>query len=362
MNDDLLNDLDDGPGGDEMFAGLGHFPTGAIPVDAVLKQGRAIRTRRRLVGGGVLAAAAALTIGVPVAIAGGSGTDTSPAAGHTITVDRPTENPAQQVTFSGSLDGKKWSRTFISHCGQEPKVTGAQCLTRVAGQNKSPVAMLARDEWHKEGDFYSAVLSPGTDYVVLKLNTGDQAVVPGVITDDGAVAAYFQVPRGTTVEQIFAYDKDGREIAHTPPPGRNSPARFDDMEKWYQPGGGDYDISVPTVQVAQGTTGGVPWSIEVTIGVRDRCFSYTIAERPTVAMCPDPGARAYMNNTYAPGVKDGVVLGEVDPGTTQVDVTFKDGTVQHLVPVRSDGHAFVGTYLPAEAAPVSVKPVTGTNS
>lgn len=364
MNDEEQNDLPGGIVGEEMFADLGHFPTGAIPVDAVLKQGRAIRTRRRVVGGGMLAAAAALTIGVPVAIAGGNG-DAAPAAGHAITVDRPTKNVAQDVTFTftGSLDGAKWSRTFFANCETSPHRPGAQCLSRMAGGDKSPVAEIARDEWHKEGDFYSAVFSPDTDYAVMKLNTGDQVVVPGLATDDGSGAAYFEVPRRTKVVQIFAYGKNGHEIAHTPLTDPSPATHLYDLRKWYQPSGGAYDTSVPTVRIASGTADGQPWSVDVIIGLYTPCFlAKATAADYTVQECPDPGVHVEKNDAHLGHPASTFVLGEVDLKTTGVDVVYEDGTVQHLTPVRSNGHAFVGTLVPQARTVVSVKPVTGTNS
>jgi hypothetical protein len=365
VNDDLNDDLHDGtsgPDADAMFAGLGHFTTGAIPVDAVLKQGRSIRARRRLAGGGVLAAAAALTIGLPVAIAGGSGDrDAAPAAGHTITVERPTEDSAKRVHFAGSLDGKKWSRTYRSHCGTAAHETDTECLYRIAGGDKSPVNALARDMDNKDGDFYVATFSPGTDYVVMKLVTGDQVVVPGVATDDGLVAAYFQLPRRTTVAQVFGYDKDGHEVAHTPPahPGPNNLYYFD---KWYRPDGGVYDISVPTVHVASGTADGQPWSIDVTLGVYSHCFATKATAADYAAQeCPDPGVEVQKNDAHDGHPASAFVIGEVDPKTTRVDVAYKDGTVQHLIPVRSNGYAFVGTRVPQNVTVASITPVTGPN-
>src|SRR2546423_9526347 len=240
--------------GDGMFADIGHFETGAIPVDAVVKRGKAIRNRRRLVGGGALAAATALTIAVPVALAGGSGEGAKPTAGHAIVVERPYENAAQQIAFAGSIDGKAWSRTYVSHCSGKPPLGGAECLVRVPGADKSPVEMVMQDEWHKQGDFYSAQFGPDTDYVVITLDTGDQATVPGVAADDGYRVAYFELPRRSTIEKITAYRKDGREIAHTRPGtimGVENVLRM--ALVWDRPDDGELDNSIQTVHVQSGT-------------------------------------------------------------------------------------------------------------
>jgi hypothetical protein len=225
------------------------------------------------------------------------------------------------------------------------------------------VAGLGRDEWQKDGDFYNAVFSPDTDYVLLKLDTGDQVVVPGVVTDDGVVQAYFQLPRRTVVAQVFAYDKNGKEIAHTPPVNASPKTHLYYLPTWIQAGGGTYDTSVPIVPVASGTSDGTPWLIKVTVGVYGSCFSSRAGtEDYWLQECPDPGVHVQTSAAHLGHPATTFVFGEVDPKTTRVDVTYKDGTVQHLVPTRSNGHAFVGTYVPQSATVVSTKPVTGTNS
>ncbi|GAA1950871.1 hypothetical protein [Catenulispora subtropica] len=364
MIDEELNDLTGGSAEDGMFADLGHFTTGAIPVDAVVKRGAAIRNRRRLVGGGVLAAAAALTIGVPVAIAGGSGPGAEAASGHTVVVDRPAEDAAQKITFSGSVDGRKWSRTLTSHCGTGPEATGAECMIREIGADSSPIGVMTRDErHHQEGDFYFAEFGPDVDYVVMTLATGDRVTVPALVADDGYRGAYFELPRNSTVGQLVAYDKESREIAHTAAgtvalsPG----VHLTNTPKWYRPDGSMLDTSVPTVDVAAGTSGKQAWTITVTLNPYGRCFAERIGITE-VDLCNSPRLQVNKNNPGGGGPQDAFVSGEVDLKTTRVDVALSDGTVQHLTPVRSHGYAFVGTYVPEGLTVASITPVTGTNS
>lgn len=350
---ELAGPTGEADGDDGMFADLGHFDTGAIPVDAVVKRGKAIRNRRRLIGGGVLAAATALTIAVPVALAGGNGEGAGPAAGHAIVVAQPYENSAQQIVFTGSLGGKAWSRTYASHCGSKAPVGRADCLLREVGADKKPVGMILQDGSHDGGDFYTAEFAPDTDYVIITLDTGDRVTVPGVTTDDGYRVAYFGLPGRTAMKEMAAYGKDGREIAHA---GTSTY-----WVKWTRPDGSELDTSVPTVPVAADTANGIAWSVDVAEGVYARCFMAKSDTVGTVTICPDFGARLYKNDVHGGGSPDAFVLGEVDPKTTRVDVAYKDGTVQHLTPTRRDGRAFVGTYIPAGVTVVSVTPVTGTN-
>jgi hypothetical protein len=112
------------------------------------------------------------------------------------------------------------------------------------------------------------------------------------------------------------------------------------------------------VHVASGTSGGVPWSVDVAIGAYDRCFSSKVGTQ-NISECPDFGAR--VDTTHIPGSPTTFVLGEVDAKTVRVDVVFKDGGVQQLTPVRSNGHSFVATYVPPDRTVASVTPVTGPN-
>ncbi len=361
MNDDELigpADEPDAPDGDVLFADLGHFQTGVIPVDAVLRQGKAIRKRRRVLGGGILAAAAVLTIAVPVALAGGSGEDLSAASGPRIVVNRPDLKAADRILLSGTFYGKRWSLTVRPGCDFG---SDGECSSMVSSSDpvSTPVDLLVDDVKDPGMDNYFYVLrySPETDFTVVTLSTGDQVTVPGVDVDSTHRTAWFPAPRSTPITKIVAYRKDGTQIGHTPDWGKDI-SDGDVLGTWYRPDGTTLH-SVPNVVVARGTTGGVDWDIESTIGPSGLCFVYRIGSVPRTVY-PAFGVKTYMNNVGKPGPKDGVVVGEVAPETTRVDVTFKDGTVQHLTPVRND-HVFVGTYVPDGATVVSVRPVTGTN-
>ena len=362
MSDELRDSLDTEPGGEEMFTDLGRFETGAIPVDAVVKRGKAIRTRRRTVAGGMLAVAAALAIGVPVAVAGGGSGAVAATSGHRILVNRAQESANHTVSFSGSIDGKAWTRTLPSaQCGQRYQPPG--CLYRMAGADKRPVGELMKDDTNKEGDFYLAQFGPETAYVVMTLNTGDRVTVPGVVLTDGYRAAYFELPRHAMPKKIVAYTENGQEIGYADNIS-SAPREWSPLSTWYRPDGGELDTSVPKSRVASGTSGGVSWSVDVTIGVYDRCYAAQFGIN-VIDDCTNPAVHVQStlaeNTPAGPSPATTFVYGRVDAKTTRVDVTFKDGTVEHLTPVRTHGEAFVATYVPQGRTVASVTPVTGTN-
>lgn len=339
---------------DEMFADLGHF-TGAIPVEAVMRQGRAIRRRRRVFGGGTLAAAAALAIVAPVALVGGNGPDVEAASGARIVVNRPVLESTGDILLSGTYNDEPWSQTVGKGCVYGKLGRDADCLELTTGlaPTKTPVD-LVMDDVKEPGSghyFYALQYSPDTEFTVVTLGTGDEVMVPGIDVS-GQRIAWLPAPGQTPITKIVAYRKDGTEIGHTPYWGTDA-SDYDVMGDWYRPDGTTL-ASVPDVPVAKGTAGGVDWSITSVIGATGRCFVYRIGSVPTT-VCPKIGAWVYRDNRSEPGAKDGVVLGELAPETSRVDVAFKDGTVQHLTPVRS-GHVFVGAYLPDITTVVSVTP------
>ncbi|MBS2533536.1 hypothetical protein KGQ20_12210 [Catenulispora sp. NF23] len=366
MSEDELISLPGEPDEAELFTDLGRFQTGAIPVDAVLRQGKAIRRRRRVVGSGLLAVAAALTIAVPVGLAWGRGQEVSAASGPRIVVNRPTGSAHDGFLLSGLFNGKKWSLKLLPSCGFGQSLPNGDCMGMVIGVGESPVTTpvdLYMDDVKGPGSdyyFYTLEYGPETAYAVVTLGTGDQVTVPGIDVDSTHRTAWFPAPPSTPISKIVAYRKDGTEIGQTPDWGKDI-SDGETLATWFRPDG-TLLYPQPNVEVAKGPTGGVDWSIEVTLEKSGRCFLYRIGSVPTT-VCPASGTppMAYMNNIGKPGPKDGVVIGEAAGGVTRVDVTFKDGTVKRLNPVVSNGHAFVGTYVPAGATVVSITSVTGTN-
>jgi hypothetical protein len=228
----------------DLFADLGDFETGSIPVDAVLKQGRAIRVRRRVVGSAALAVAAALSIGVPVAIAGGgsAGIDAGSGAGPngvyaaTSSGGRATVNPTPfaggKGQFTGTVDGKKWSVDFDNkNCFYIAWSCGFPDL-----YPWDKYASLAADSsWGLQGqpDDYTLFLNKNVARATITLQDGEVLRLEAVPTVNNPVVL-FALPFGLGVSKLELFDTRGAEIAYSMP--FNIPGSASVGADWYLPG------------------------------------------------------------------------------------------------------------------------------
>ncbi|MEY9926892.1 hypothetical protein ABH926_001517 [Catenulispora sp. GP43] len=242
MNDEQYGpdtDGGDSSGEEALFADLGRFEVGTIPVDATLKQGRTIRRRRRVVGGGALAIAAALSIGVPVAVAGGGSGYSSASGGPdgvyaaTSTPGRVTVNPTilthGKGQFSGTIDGKKWSIGFDNkNCYYIEWTCGFD--------NQGPdvkYAALTVNASAGEPDNYTLFLQKQVATVNVTLADGEVLHFEAVPVAKTPVAL-FALPPGLGVAKIEVFDARGAEIAFSSP--FSIKGSFSVEGRWYKPG------------------------------------------------------------------------------------------------------------------------------
>lgn len=227
----------------EMFADLGRFENGAIPVDAVVRQGRAIRTRRRVAGGGALAIAAVLSIGVPVAVAGGGSASDSAANGGpngvygaTSTGGRVTVNPTTLTDgrgrFSGTVDGKKWSVDFDNkNCYYIQWTCGFTSLEPW----DEYASLTFNSSWGLQGqpDDYTLFLNKNVARAAITLQDGEVLNLEAVPTAKVPVAM-FALPFGLGVGKIELFDTHGTELAYAMPFNIKGSASV--AGHWYKPG------------------------------------------------------------------------------------------------------------------------------
>lgn len=247
MNDrfhgtDEPSSASDADSDEAMFADLGRFDTGAIPVDAVLRQGRAIRTRRRVIGSGALAIAAALSIGVPVAIAGGGGSGVGAASGQktlygaSSTGGRVTLNPTPfsngKGHFSGTVDGKKWSVDFDNKncyyiawsCGFADLYPWDKYASLTGG-----------GDWGQrtQPDNYTLFLNADVATATITLQDGEVLRSEAVPVANVPVIL-FALPPGVGVSKVELFDRNGAEIAYSLPFNIAGAGSF--AAQWYKPG------------------------------------------------------------------------------------------------------------------------------
>lgn len=278
MNDEQYAPGIDGIDGSDqgaVFADLGHFETGAIPVEATLKQGRTIRRRRRVIGGGALAVAAALSIGVPVAVAGGGGSGYSTASGGPDgvyaagnTAGRVTVNPTilthGKGQFSGTVDGKKWSIGFDNkNCYYIEWACGFD--------NQGPdakYAALTVNASAGEPVNYTLFLQKQVATVNVTLADGEVLHFEAVPVAKTPVAL-FALPPGLGVAKIEVFDARGAEIAFSTP--FSSKGGFSVEGRWYKPGEKPPPAAGP-VELARGKFGAADVVITAYTGPSGPCI------------------------------------------------------------------------------------------
>ena len=370
MNDDQFDPGGHAENGDnadaadrQMFAGLGRFQTGAIPVDAVLKQGRAIRTRRRVAGGGALAIAAVLSIGVPVAIAGGgspgagaanggpNGTYAATSSGGRVTVN-PTPFSHGLGNFSGTVDGKKWSVRFDNkNCFNILWTCG---FTDLFPWDKY-ASLTFNSSWGLQGqpDDYTLYLDKNVARATITLQDGEVLRLQAVPTAEEPVVL-FALPFGLGVSKIELYDAHNAEIAYAMPFNVQGSASVDGH--WYKAGekpaadSGSVELArfefapdEKTVITAYAGAAGpcVVLQAEGALGGhRDVSCDYFV---------PVTGSMPVAKQSYVIGDTNGVRdmgYGVVAPNIDRMELDFSDGT-KGTVSIRSlGGYRFYAYSIP----------------
>lgn len=375
MNDDQFEPGTGGSGGagtgtglglgtdadQEMFADLGRFTTGAIPVDAVVRHGKAIRTRRRAAGGGALAIAAALSIGVPVAIAGGSAGagaasgGPSGVYGATSTGGRVTVNPVRLTAgkglFSGTVDGKKWSVDFDNtNCYNIQWTCG---FTDLFPWDQY-ASLTSNSSWGLQGqpDDYTLYVNKNVARATITLQDGEVLNLDAVPTAR-VPAVMFALPFGLGVSKIELFDTHRAEIAYAMPFNIKGSASV--AGHWYKPGETPAKDS-GSVELARGLFGaGEEAVISAYAGPAGPCLvmqaggamgdhpSPHCSETPmvtgteSIGKNPVRGDAAYIQESG---------FGLVAPNVDRMELDFSDGTKSPVAIKNLGGYRFYAYFAP----------------
>jgi hypothetical protein len=362
VNEDLygpgIDNGDDNGGGDEgaLFADLGHFETGAIPVEATVKQGRTIRRRRRVIGSGALAVAAALSIGVPVAVAGGGGSGYSTASGGPDgvyaagnTAGRVTVNPTilthGKGQFSGTVDGKKWSIGFDNKncyyiewaCGSDNQ--GPNAKYAALGVNASA----------GEPVDYTLFLQKQVATVNVTLADGEVLHFEAVPVAKTPVVL-FALPPGLGVAKIEVFDARGAEIGFSTP--FSIKGSFSVEGRWYKPGEKPPPAAGP-VELVRGKFGTQDVVLTAYTGPSGPCIVSDLAAtvnadcthaRPiTGSHGPDGGSTS--QEVSSSGKATTVESGLVAPEVARLRLDYADGTTSPIDIKSLGGYRFYAFVL-----------------
>jgi len=371
MNDDQFEPGPGGSGGadpgvdtdayQEMFADLGRFTTGAIPVAAVVRRGWAIRARRRAVGSGALAIAAALSIGVPVAISGGGGgggaaSGPSGIYGATSTGGRVSVNPVQLTRgkglFSGTVDGKKWSVDFDNvncyyiqwSCG----FTSLDPWDRYA-------SLTSNSSWGLQGqpDDYTLFLSTNVAWATITLQDGEVLKLDAVPTAKVPVVL-FALPFGLGVSKIELFDAQGAQIAYAMP--FNVKGSASAAGHWYKPGEAPAkdagSVELTRIEFAPGEEA----VFTAYAGAAGPCLVFQEGKKGE--QHPDPqcaelsavqGSEPLENHIASGGARPPLNAGSglVGPNVARMELDFTDGTKSPVVIKSLGGYRFYAYFVTA---------------
>jgi len=371
VNDEFFGPENDGfpapegaaDGAEELFADLGDFQTGFIPVDAVLKHGHAIRVRRRVVGSGALAVAAALSIGVPVAIAGGGNAAVGVASGAgpngvyaaSSTGGRVTVNPTPfrdgKGHFTGTVDGKKWSVDFDNqNCDY---ITWSCGFLDLYPWDKD-ASLAFNSSWGLQGqpDDYTLFLDKNVARATVTLQDGEVLRLAAVPTANTSVIL-FALPFGLGVSKVELFDAHDSQIAYMIPFNIKGSASVDGH--WYKPGETPPKDS-GSVELAHGEFGpGEGGTISAYAGPAGPCF----VQQAGGAMGDHPMPNCVMQPVLTGSSTPPVLTGRGDmtgiqhtgeglagPKVDRLELDFSDGTRSPVAIKSLGGYRFFGYFVP----------------
>jgi hypothetical protein len=306
------------------------------PLDGAIRQGRAIRLRRRLAAATGLAVIAAAGAIVPLLVhrapAGPAG---PPRPKHTVTVSPPARPPAPGVIASGTIDGRAW-RITADRSLAAGQARGTQCV-RAAGSDScgpvspatagSPVSFTGVGSGTVQAEYGAVARS--VSYVTVQLGDGTTLALRPVPVS-GFRMVGFEAPAGLRVLRATAYSARGVLATAVPFSQRGQLATF---ALWLRPG-----LRGParvTRLVAAGTASGHRWAVTGYAGPWGYCL---IARTPggRNQFCLDA---ATFTGTALAGLLSGtptVWIGYAAAGVDHVMVSYRDGTVGR-VPVARVG-------------------------
>ena len=346
--------------GEDLFADLGRFETGAIPVDATVRQGRTIRRRRRVIGSGALAIAAALSIGVPVAVAGGgagvsatsgpNGVYGASSTGGRVTVN-PTPFSHGKGHFSGTVDGKKWSVDFDNkNCYYIEWSCG---FTSLYPWDKY-ASLTFNSSWGQQGrpDDYTLFMNKDVARAAITLQDGEVLNLEPVPTA-GVPVAMFALPSGLGINKIELFDNRGAELAYAMPFNIQGSASV--AGHWYKPGEPLAKDS-GSVELARGLFGpGEETVVSAYAGPAGPCLVFQEGGKAAGHPTPECSETPVVTGTVSVG-KDSVRgstadiqycgYGIVGPGVDHMELDFSDGTKDPLTIKSLGGYRFYAYFVP----------------
>jgi hypothetical protein len=298
-----MNIGDEGQLGSRLGAALDLLDPGPLPFDSVVKQGKAVMIRRRVLAAAAVVLAAAVAITAPEAAHYLSRPSPASPARYHVTVNPPGKGADQHLIASGmvsaSLNAMRWS---VRGLGSGGRFHLHWDVTRWSQYDHGKLLKVGGGSWdgsnglpgfpanpvsiwqiaYSESDLVAFAVRSDVSYLLVGLSDGQTLALQPVALlgrPHPAVAA-IAVPSETAITEISAYSAAG-ELGYTVPFGLlpSASSRFDfnaegdfQLVRWFKPG----QRALPGITaytIGHGTARGTAWSERLLVGPWGTCVS-----------------------------------------------------------------------------------------
>jgi hypothetical protein len=240
------------------------------PVAEAVRQGRAIRTRRRMSAAAGLAVVAAAGVAAPLLLH--RPPSPRPAA-ETVTVYPPGPGSPTGLIASGTVGSHRW-RVSTDRPGSAVAGRGNQCFTALGvlgcgpvshASQSAPVELTGTSAGGMMAEYGPVALD--VSYLTVRLATGQLLTLhPATVFGTRYVA--FAAPLHLAVQRVTAYSRHGELTTAVP---FNAPAGPAVVNLWLAPG--QPGLPRATRLVGSGTSAGSAWSVTGYLGPWGACVA-----------------------------------------------------------------------------------------
>ena len=242
----------------------------AAPVAEAVRQGRAIRARRRISAAAGLTAVAAAGVAAPFLL---HRPPSPPPAAQTVTVYPPGPGSPSGLIASGTVGGHRW-RVSTDRPGSAVAGRGNQCFTALGvlgcgpvthPTGSAPVELTGTSAGGMMAEYGPVARS--VSYLTVQLASGQRLTLHPV-TVFGTRYVAFAAPLHLAISRVTAYSRHGVLTTAVP---FNGPTGLADVNLWLAPG--QPGLPRATRLIGSGTSAGNAWSVTGYLGPWGACVA-----------------------------------------------------------------------------------------